>query len=91
MLPGHKLPFTGLPFRLDQMIENHEGALGRLRDHLAEPRIATDCFAPLFKRQIGAGELGLALAEAVAHLNHLHRRGEIMRETREGVWVWQRA
>jgi glyoxylase-like metal-dependent hydrolase (beta-lactamase superfamily II) len=91
VLPGHKLPFSGLPLRLDQMIANHESALDRLRDHLAQPRSATDCFAPLFKRQIGAGELGLAMAEAVAHLNHLHRRGEILRETPDGVWLWQRA
>ncbi len=38
VLPGHKLPFTGLPLRLRQMIENHEGALARLRDHLRTPR-----------------------------------------------------
>ncbi len=31
VLPGHKLPFTGLPLRLRQMAENHEGALDRLR------------------------------------------------------------
>ena len=30
-LPGHKLPFTGLPVRLVQLIENHHGALERLR------------------------------------------------------------
>jgi glyoxylase-like metal-dependent hydrolase (beta-lactamase superfamily II) len=88
VLPGHKLPYTGLPARLEQMVENHHGALARLRLHLAEPRTAVECFAPLFKRRIGPAEYGLALVEAVAHLNHLHRAGETERTERaDGAWV----
>jgi glyoxylase-like metal-dependent hydrolase (beta-lactamase superfamily II) len=91
ILPGHKLPFTGLPFRLVQMIENHESALDRLRDFLAEPRRATDCFVPLFKREIGGESAGLALVEAVAHLNCLLQRGEARRSlSSEGAWLWSR-
>ena len=33
-LSGHKLPFTGLKFRLKQMVENHELALNRLVNFL---------------------------------------------------------
>jgi glyoxylase-like metal-dependent hydrolase (beta-lactamase superfamily II) len=84
VLPGHKLPFTGLPLRLAQMIENHEGALARLETHLREPRTAVDCFAPLFRREIGAGEFGLALVEAVAHLNHLEKAGRVTRRRDDG-------
>lgn len=92
VLPGHKLPFTGLPLRLGQMIENHHGALDRLTDHLAEPRTAADCFAPLFKRAIGEGEYGLALVEAVAHLNHLLHRGLVERTLgTNGAWMWRKA
>ncbi len=90
VLPGHKLPFTGLPLRLVQMIENHEGALRRLEAHLSSPRTAAECFPPLFKRAIGEGEYGLALVEAVAHLNHLLKAGRIGREVREdGAWLWR--
>jgi len=89
VLPGHKLPFMGLPLRLRQMIENHEGALARLRETLAEgPRTATDCFPVLFKRPVGEAEYGMALVEAVAHLNHLFLREEVTRELRDGVWYW---
>jgi glyoxylase-like metal-dependent hydrolase (beta-lactamase superfamily II) len=88
VLPGHKLPYTGLPTRLAQMIDNHHQALASLRTHLAEPRTATDCFTPLFKRQIGPAEYGLALVESVAHLNHLLARGEVTRTGRDGVWYW---
>ncbi len=78
-LPGHKQPFTGLPTRLDQLIDNHHGALKRLRPHLATPKTAVECFAPIFRREIGEGEFGLALIEAIAHLNHLHQTGEAER------------
>ena len=89
VLPGHKLPFRGLPFRLTQMVANHESSLARLRAHLAVPSTAVECFAPLFRREIGAGEYGLALVEAVAHLNYLLQRGEVLRSLRaDGAWVW---
>jgi glyoxylase-like metal-dependent hydrolase (beta-lactamase superfamily II) len=91
VLPVHKLPFTGLPDRLRQMIDNHHGALDRLRDHLASgPKTAGDCFAPLFKRQIDAGTYGLALVEAVAHLNHLFAIGAVTRDRRaDGAWLYR--
>ncbi|MFT3690435.1 MBL fold metallo-hydrolase [Paenirhodobacter sp.] len=89
VLPGHKLPFTGLPLRLRQMIDNHESALNRLRALLAEgPRSAAACFPALFKRPIGEAVYGLALVEAVAHLNHLLLRGEARREMVDGIWIW---
>ncbi|MEX0318919.1 MAG: MBL fold metallo-hydrolase [Ruegeria sp.] len=90
-LGGHKLPFTGLPIRMRQLIDNHHGALERLLDHLDMPKPASDCFVPLFKRSIGEGEYGLALVEAVAHLNHLYHIGSVTRTRRaDGAWVYQR-
>lgn len=90
VLPGHKLPFTGLPLRLRQMIDNHEGALARLLDHLATPKVAAGCFLPLFKRQIDGPEFGMALVESVAHLNCLRQRGQVTRHLSEdGAWLWQ--
>lgn len=89
VLPGHKLPFTGLPTRLHQMIENHISALDRLLGHLQTPRTAAQCFPPLFKRPITGGVFGLALVEAVAHLNYLRHTGQITRKTNEaGQWIW---
>ncbi|MEM9717181.1 MAG: MBL fold metallo-hydrolase [Pseudomonadota bacterium] len=75
VLSGHKLPFKGLPTRLDQMIENHETALERLLEFLKEPRSAADCFDVLFGRSLKPTELGLALVEAIAHVNHLWLAG----------------
>ncbi len=91
VLGGHKLPFTGLPTRMRQLIDNHHGALARLSDYLDTPKSAAECFAPLFKRKIGDGEYGLALVEAVAHLSHLYQEGHATRQKRDdGAWVYQR-
>ena len=90
LLSGHKLPFKGLPVRMRQLIENHHGALDRLRAHLRTPRAAAECFTPLFKRHVDESIYGLALVETVAHLNHLHRAGEVTRWRRDdGAWLWQ--
>lgn len=78
VLPGHNTPFRNLPLRLAQLIDNHAGALARLETRLAEsPATAADCFVALFRRPIAGAEYGLALAEAVAHVNHLVRAGRI--------------
>ncbi|MGY6547694.1 MAG: MBL fold metallo-hydrolase [Roseinatronobacter sp.] len=91
VLPGHKLPFTGLPDRLQQKIDNHRSALVRLLAHLSVPRRATDCFAPLFRREVTPDTYTLALGEAVAHLNHLVATGRAQCvDGPEGAALWQR-
>ena len=89
VLPGHKLPFTGLPFRLEQLIDNHRSALARLEEFLQIPHTATDCFKTLFKRDIGEGEYGLALVEAMSHCLHLWHQGRVKRTLRtDGAYEW---
>lgn len=89
-MPGHKRPFYGVPHRLKMLIENHHSALDRLKDHLAQtPSRASEVFMPLYKREIGKGEYGLALVEAMSHLNHLNSLGLVNREMdADGAWVW---
>lgn len=90
VLPGHKRPFTGLSPRLHQMIASHETALDRLVAHLATPAPAVACFPALYRRKIGPAEFGLALAEAVAHLNCLLVQGRVRRQVSDtGAWLWQ--
>jgi hypothetical protein len=90
-LGGHKLPFTGAPLRMRQLIDNHHGALKRLQDHLDSPKTAAECFMPLFKRTIEGSAYGLALVEALAHLNHLYHVGVVRRTVRDdGSYLWQR-
>ncbi len=89
VLGGHKLPFTGLPLRMQHLIDNHHSALARLLETLDSPKTAPDCFGTLFKRTIGDAEYGLALVESLAHLSHLYLHGQATRHTRsDGAWVF---
>ncbi len=91
VLPGHKLPFYGLPARLKQLADNQRAGLDRLVDFLETPRTANECFPVLFKRKVGLAEHSLALGEAVAHLNHLYFNDKIMRETGpDGAFLWRK-
>ena len=90
VLPGHKLPFRGLPLRLEQLIENHVGALKRLLSHLEIPHTAHECFLPLFRREIDESEYGLALGETIAHLNYLYSADQITRTIRiDGAYEYK--
>jgi hypothetical protein len=74
------------------LIQNHHNALPRLVDYLETPKTAADCFPLLFRRKIGPAEYGLALVEAVAHLNHLYAKGLVSRELyKDGAWLWQQS
>ncbi|SDF29076.1 MBL fold metallo-hydrolase [Limimaricola pyoseonensis] len=92
VLPGHKRPYRGLPERLAQMAQGHREALDRLERHIAVPRAASDCFAPLFRRSVTRDVYGLALGEALGHLNALVAQGRAVRHTDEaGIWRWRAA
>jgi glyoxylase-like metal-dependent hydrolase (beta-lactamase superfamily II) len=91
-LPGHQLPFTGLGPRLAALVADAEAAQDRLAAALAEPRTAAGCFEALYGRRVGAGEYGLALVEAVGHLNRLRAAGRAVRQAGpDGAWLWRRA
>jgi glyoxylase-like metal-dependent hydrolase (beta-lactamase superfamily II) len=88
-LPGHRRPFLGLPERLQELIDHQRDSLDRLRAFMATPRRAAECFDLLYGRRIGDAEYGLALGEAVGHLNYLHQRGLADRERGpDGAWLW---
>ena len=88
-LPGHKLPFIGMPLRLEQLLENHHGALDRLRVDLKSSKTAGEIMLAVFKRNIGDGEYGLGLVEALAHCNYLWHAGEASRTLdQDGAYRW---
>ncbi len=91
VLPGHKLPFRGLPFRLAQLLAHHEAALARIEAALGErPMTAVETFPALFARPIGPREYGLALGEAVAHARRLCRAGRAERALdADGAWRYR--
>jgi glyoxylase-like metal-dependent hydrolase (beta-lactamase superfamily II) len=89
-LPGHKLPFIGMPLRLKQLLENHYGALDRLRVDLQIPKTAGEVMLAVFKRNIEDGEYSLGLVEALAHCNYLWHAGEVRRTLdHDGAYRWK--
>ncbi len=91
ILPGHKRPFRGLGARAATLLRGHAEALARIEAACAEaPRTAVGLFPALYRRPISEAETGLALAEAVAHVNHLHRAGRLSRRLSEGgAWLYE--
>jgi hypothetical protein len=91
VLPAHNEPFIGLHERLNNLIEGHEKALGRVLHRLKqEPKRAVDLFGALFARKIGPDLLGMATGEAIAHVNCLIGRGLARAVGRDGV-TWYEA
>ena len=91
VLPGHKLPYRGLPTRLRQLATNQRAALDRMLDGLRQqPQSTVGCFPLLYRRQIAKPEFGLALAEAVGHINHLRATGRVwpVGKTETGAVLW---
>ena len=91
VLPAHNEPFRGLHERLDQLENSVTQALGRLRAKLGEPRRVVDVFDALFRRPVGEDPqlLGMATGEALAHINFLLKRGEVVQRMENGV-AWYR-
>ncbi|MDS9467101.1 MBL fold metallo-hydrolase [Paracoccus sp. MBLB3053] len=91
VLPGHRMPYRGLPTRLRQLVENQNAAIARLLNGLREePRTTVGCFELLYRRMISKSEFGLALAEAVGHINHLRATGQVWPcgMTDDGAILW---
>ncbi|MFK7964670.1 MAG: MBL fold metallo-hydrolase [Burkholderiaceae bacterium] len=90
VLPSHNEPFRGLHARLDALDRGHQVALTRLLKRLDEPRLVVDTFIALFARKIegGSGLLGMATGEAVAHLNHLIKAGQVEVNYDEDDLAW---
>ena len=91
VLPGHGRPFSGLPQRLVQLIENHDAALKRIKEDLRSgPKTTVELFKAIFKRDINKKEYMLALHEAVGHVNHLHKIGSVNRDVRtDGAFIFK--
>lgn len=92
VLPSHGQPFQGLHARVDQLIDHHRERLDRAIDAAGDGRSAVEIMPALFERELDAHQLGFALGEALAHLNHLVGKGLIIREKdAEGVNRYSRA
>lgn len=87
--PAHGIPFYGAHKRLEKLISHHEKALTRLYEFCRTPRLATEVYSVLFRRDINDGNRIMAVGESVAHLNCLKERGLVRRRLNdEGQFVY---
>lgn len=91
VLPSHILPFTGLHTRLDELADHHRDRLAEALDACAAPITAMTAIKALFKRELNHEHTSFALREALAHLNYLLMRGQIVREAAADGVCWYRA
>ncbi|MEM8948872.1 MAG: MBL fold metallo-hydrolase [Pseudomonadota bacterium] len=91
VLPSHGQPFHGLHGRIDQLIDHHLDRLDRAVEAAGTGRSAVNIMPALFERELDAHQLGFALGEALAHLNHLVFKGRLVRHTEaSGVNLYSR-
>lgn len=79
VLPGHNLPFVGLPTRVDELAAHHESRCDAILQACAEgPRSVADLVPVVFRRVIeDPHQMGFAFSEALAHANYLVRRDRL--------------
>jgi glyoxylase-like metal-dependent hydrolase (beta-lactamase superfamily II) len=91
ILPSHGLPFYGVQTRIDQLAAHHAARLADLEAACAEPQSTMEILPVLFRRKLDAQQLGFAVGEAVAHLNHLLAKNRLSRvEGEDGIYRYRR-
>ncbi len=91
-LPGHNVPFRGLPTRCEQLLASQKMVLARLFETLDRPKTAVECLDTVYRRTLSTSERGALIAETVGFLNHLRNQGMVERELIGGnAFVWKQA
>ncbi|MCY4127764.1 MAG: MBL fold metallo-hydrolase [Gammaproteobacteria bacterium] len=79
VLPAHNLPFYGVRPRLRALINHHEDRMLAIEEHCTTPQTAKALLPVLFKRELDARQMMMALGEAIAHCHLLLHRNKIER------------
>jgi glyoxylase-like metal-dependent hydrolase (beta-lactamase superfamily II) len=92
ILPSHDTPFRGLHARLDGLAAHHRERLSETLAACEAPRSIAQVTRIMFRRELDPHQLVFAVGEALAHLNHLFRRGLLTRTTdADGVLLFRKA
>lgn len=91
VLPSHGHPFRGIRARIEQLELHHRERCDALLGQLDAPRSAAELLPTLFPRPLDTHQVMFAMGEAIAHLNYLVARGEIVRQAgTDGVVRFER-
>ncbi|MBU5674098.1 MBL fold metallo-hydrolase [Paenibacillus brevis] len=76
--PGHRNPFSGFAERIDRLLLHHEERLEMIEALLDDgERSGFDICEALFGTELGIHQMRFAMAETLAHLFELVRRGRL--------------
>ncbi len=84
VLPSHDAPFRGLHDRVEALIRHHDERCELTLRACAKPATTVEIMHKLFRRRFDAQQLGFALGETTAHVNHLVAAGRLMTIGRRG-------
>ena len=86
VLPGHRRPFYGLHTRAAELEAHHELRCDLIREACtAAPQTVADLVPVMFARKLDAHQMSFAFTEALAHVNRLVRRGELVADEKDGL------
>lgn len=92
VLPAHGEPFEDLRGRVDALIEHHEHRLNAVIEALGREEVdAYVVCRRIFPVLRNAHEERFALAETLAHLRHLEKRGRVRETVSDGHARWTSA
>jgi glyoxylase-like metal-dependent hydrolase (beta-lactamase superfamily II) len=77
VLPSHRKPFRNVQYRLRQLAVHHAARLNLLLDKAGAETSAGALIDVLFTPGLDGHQIGFAMGEAVAHLNHLVTLGHM--------------
>ena len=83
--PGHREPFAAYAERARELVRHHERRLAEMRALLAAPKTAYELCRDVFGDRLTVHQFRFAMAETLAHVIHLERKGSVIAEDREGV------
>jgi glyoxylase-like metal-dependent hydrolase (beta-lactamase superfamily II) len=91
VLPSHRRPFLNVRRRLDELAHHHDERLNLVVAAAASDITAADLIDVLFPRALDGHQMGFAMGEAIAHLNHLVARGRMAcRRDAAGIFRYRR-
>jgi len=79
VLPGHNLPFIGLPARVDELCAHHEARCRAIEAACRRaPRTTAELVPVVFRRAIDdPHQMGFAFSEVLAHVNYMLRENRL--------------
>src|SRR5262245_1686563 len=86
ILPSHRKPFVNVQQRLRELSVHHAARLNLMLANVGDDTTAGDMIDVMFSAGLDGHQLGFAMGEAIAHLNHLVTLGHLqMVETKSSA------